>query len=62
MDELRLNPLYYTPEHLAFRESVRRFTAHELTPHAAKWDEAGGFPRGINPVFVDLPGIPTGEP
>ena len=47
MDELRLNPLYYTPEHLAFRESVRRFTAHELTPHAAKWDEAGGFPREL---------------
>jgi len=47
MDELRLNPVYYTAEHLALRESLRRFVAAEITPHAAAWDEAGGFPREL---------------
>jgi acyl-CoA dehydrogenase len=47
MPELRLNPVHYTPEHVAFRETVRRFTAAEITPHAAAWDEAGGFPREL---------------
>jgi acyl-CoA dehydrogenase len=47
MDELRLNPVYYSDEHLALRESVRRFVASEITPHVAAWDEAGGFPREL---------------
>jgi acyl-CoA dehydrogenase len=47
MDELRLNPVYYSDEHLALRESVRRFVASEVTPHVAAWDEAGGFPREL---------------
>ena len=36
-----------TPEHEAMRDSVRRFVARELTPHAADWDEAGEFPREL---------------
>lgn len=36
-----------TPEHEAMRDSVRRFVARELTPHAAVWDEAGEFPREL---------------
>ena len=47
MDELRLNPVYYGPEHLALRESLRRFVAREITPYAHEWDEAGGFPREL---------------
>jgi acyl-CoA dehydrogenase len=47
MPELRLNPVYYTSEHTAFRETVRRFTAAELTPHASEWDEAETFPREL---------------
>lgn len=47
MDELRLNPVYYGPEHLALRESLRRFVAREIAPHANAWDEAGGFPREL---------------
>jgi len=47
MDELRLNPVFYSPEHLALRESLRRFVARELTPHVAAWDEAGTFPREL---------------
>jgi len=47
MPELHLNPVHYTPGHLAFRDTVRRFTAAEITPHAHAWDEAGGFPREL---------------
>jgi len=47
MDELRLNPAWYGPEHLALREALRRFVAGEITPHAAAWDEAGAFPREL---------------
>jgi acyl-CoA dehydrogenase len=47
MDELRLNPVYYGPEHLALRETLRRFVAKEITPHVNDWDEAGGFPREL---------------
>lgn len=36
-----------TPEHEAFRDSVRRFVAREILPHAAAWDEAGAFPREL---------------
>jgi len=36
-----------TPEHEAFRDSVRRFVAREILPHAAAWDEAGEFPREL---------------
>ena len=46
-DLLRLSPSRLTPDHAAFRDSVRRFVARELTPHAARWDEAGGFPREL---------------
>jgi acyl-CoA dehydrogenase len=47
MDELRLNPVYYRPDHLDLRETLRRFVAGEITPHAAGWDEAGTFPREL---------------
>jgi acyl-CoA dehydrogenase len=47
MEELRLNTVYYSDEHLALRETVRRFVASEITPHVAAWDEAGGFPREL---------------
>ncbi|MBX9590723.1 MAG: acyl-CoA dehydrogenase family protein [Hyphomonadaceae bacterium] len=38
---------YYTPEHAAFRETVRRFVAREIEPFATQWDEAGTFPREL---------------
>jgi acyl-CoA dehydrogenase len=36
-----------TPEHEAFRDTVRKFVAREIIPHAAAWDEAGEFPREL---------------
>jgi len=47
MDELRLNPVYYRPDHLDLRETLRRFVAKEITPYASDWDEAGTFPREL---------------
>ncbi len=34
-----------TEEHEAFRETMRRFVAKEVSPYATEWDEAGEFPR-----------------
>ena len=33
--------------HRAFRDTVRRFVAEEITPFAAEWDEAEEFPRAL---------------
>ena len=38
---------FYTAEHEAFRETVRRFVASEIEPYASAWDEAGEFPREL---------------
>ncbi len=38
---------YYTEQHEAFRETMRRFVAREIEPFADAWDEAGGFPREL---------------
>jgi acyl-CoA dehydrogenase len=38
---------YYTPEHEAFRDTVRRFVEREISPFVDEWDEAGGFPREL---------------
>ncbi|WP_035982631.1 acyl-CoA dehydrogenase family protein, partial [Bradyrhizobium sp. STM 3843] len=40
------NP-FYTAEHEAFREVVRRFVDREIAPFATAWDEAGEFPRAL---------------
>ncbi len=34
-----------TDDQLAIQEMAQRFTADEITPHAAKWDEEHIFPR-----------------
>ena len=39
--------LFYTPEHDAFRETMKRFVAREIAPHVDAWDEAEGFPREL---------------
>jgi acyl-CoA dehydrogenase len=38
---------YYTADHEAFRDQLRRFVAKEITPFADAWDEAGEFPREL---------------
>jgi len=62
MQELRLNPAYYRPEHLDFRESVRRFVAREITPYVSAWDEAGSFPRALYRRAADVGLLGLGFP
>jgi acyl-CoA dehydrogenase len=62
MDELRLNPVYYGPEHLALREGLRRFVAREIAPHVADWDEAGSFPRELYTQAADVGLLGLGFP
>jgi alkylation response protein AidB-like acyl-CoA dehydrogenase len=38
---------FYTAEHEAYREVVRRFVEKEIEPYAHEWDEAGSFPREL---------------
>ena len=38
---------FYTGEHEAFREVMRRFVAKEIEPYAHQWDEDGEFPREL---------------
>ena len=34
-------------EHIALRETVRSFVAHEIVPHIAEWEEARRLPRAL---------------
>lgn len=38
---------YYTEQHEAFRDTVRRFVDKEIAPYAEEWDEAETFPREL---------------
>lgn len=42
-----LNPIYYTDQHRAFAESIRRFTEKEILPFVNDWEEAETFPREL---------------
>ena len=47
-DATRLPSPHHTPEHEAWRDTVRAFVAKEITPFVNAWDEAGAFPRGLH--------------
>ena len=38
---------YFTEEHEALRDQVRRFVETEIKPHALKWEEDGFVPRDV---------------
>lgn len=40
-----INSPYYTTDHEAFRDQVRRFVQTEVEPYINAWDEAGRVPR-----------------
>jgi acyl-CoA dehydrogenase len=37
----------FTEEHEALRDSIRRFVAAELRPHAAAWEQERWFPHAV---------------
>jgi acyl-CoA dehydrogenase len=38
---------YFSPDHQAFRRSLRDFVEREIAPFVTAWDEAGTFPREL---------------
>jgi long-chain-acyl-CoA dehydrogenase len=44
----------YNEDHEAFRQTVRRFVAEQIEPHAAKWDEDGIVPKDVWPKAGEL--------
>jgi acyl-CoA dehydrogenase len=38
---------FFTEEHDALRDTLRKFVSREITPHVDAWDEAGEFPREL---------------
>jgi len=62
MFDLPPRPEYFSPEHEAFRASVRRFVDAEIAPHVGAWDEAGTFPRELYRKAAAVGLIGTGYP
>ena len=50
---MRRSP-YFTEEHEALRDQVRRFVETEIKPHALKWEEDGLVPRDVLRKMGDL--------
>jgi len=48
-----MNP-FETPDRLALRDLVRRFTEHEIVPHLAEWERAGEVPRSLHAKAASL--------
>jgi len=38
---------FFSPEHHAFRDQVRRFCDHEVAPRHAAWEQAHGVPKSL---------------
>src|SRR6478609_8483496 len=53
---------FYTAEHDAFREVMRRFVHKEIAPFAHEWDEAGEFPRTLYRKAAEIGLLALGFP
>ena len=53
---------FYTAEHEAFREVMRRFVVREIEPYAHQWDEDGEFPRSLYAKAADVGLLGLGFP
>jgi acyl-CoA dehydrogenase len=62
LERTRAASPFYTAEHEAFREVVRRFVAREIAPHVDAWDEAGEFPRDLYAKAAEIGLIGLGFP
>ena len=50
----RASSAIFTEEHEAFRDTVRRFIAKEVSPQVEAWEAAGEFPRELFSRFAAL--------
>ncbi|CCE03243.1 acyl-CoA dehydrogenase family protein [Bradyrhizobium sp. STM 3809] len=53
---------FYTAEHEAFRDVIRRFVDKEIAPFANAWDEAGEFPRALYAKAAEIGLLGLGFP
>src|SRR6266576_673258 len=53
---------FYTAEHEAFRDVMRRFVTREIEPYASEWDEAGEFPRSLYVKAAEIGLLSLGFP
>src|SRR5258707_4191114 len=54
--------LFYTDEHEAYRQVLRRFGEKEIEPYAHEWDEAGGFPHVLYQKAAEMGLLGLGFP
>src|ERR1700745_4529125 len=57
-----MNSPFYTAEHEAFRQVMRRFVEKEIEPYAHEWDEAGEFPGALSGKAADIGLLGLGFP
>jgi len=53
---------YFSPEHEAFRASLRNFVAREITPFVNEWDEAETFPLSLYKKAAEVGATGVGFP
>ena len=58
----RTTPPFFTEEHLAFQDMLRKFVETEIEPFAAEWDEAESFPRELYKKAADIGLLGIGFP
>lgn len=56
------NTSYYTDDHRAFAETIRKFTAQQITPFVNEWDEAETFPRELYKSAAEVGLLGIGYP
>lgn len=59
---MKPNPMYYSADHIAFADTIRKFTAQEITPYVNAWDEAETFPRELYKKAADVGLLGLGFP
>lgn len=52
--DLPLSPLYFTQDHAAWRDTLRKFVDNEIEPYANEWDESETFPRELYYKAADI--------
>src|ERR1700684_795850 len=62
LERTRAQSPFYTGDHDAFREVVRRFVEKEIEPYAHQWDEAGEFPRVLYEKAAEIGLLGLGFP
>lgn len=48
------NPIYYTPQHFEFADTVRKFVQKELMPYVNEWEESETFPKVLYKKAADI--------